>query len=68
MLHIIMTQYALKTGLSKFKEQGEAAVTKELTQLHILETFTPVDAIKLTKKQISEDVASLMLLKVKSNG
>ena len=36
MLHIIIKQNALKTGLRKFKEQGEAAVTKELTQLYTL--------------------------------
>ena len=36
MLHIIMTKYALKTGISKSKEQGRAEVRKELTQLHFL--------------------------------
>ena len=34
MLHIITTQYALKTGLKKFNEKDEAEVTKEPTQLH----------------------------------
>ena len=36
MLHLIMTQSALKIGLSNFKEEGQAAVMKELTQLHLL--------------------------------
>ena len=36
MLHIVMTQYALKIGLKKFKEQAESAVTKSITQLHTL--------------------------------
>ena len=34
MLHIIMTQYALKIGLKKFNEQDEVEVTEEPTQLH----------------------------------
>ena len=36
MLQTFMTQYSLKTVLKKFNKQGEAAVTKELTQLHAL--------------------------------
>ena len=64
MLHIIMTQYSLKIVISKFKEQGEAAVTKEITQLRVLETFAPVDATKLTKKQILRSVTSLIFPKV----
>ena len=63
MIHIIMTQYSLKTGLIKFKEQGEVAFTKKLTRLYVLEKCYPVDTTKPTNKQISEVVASLMLLK-----
>ena len=68
MLHIIiiMTQYELKTGLKNFKERVEATVTKKLAQLQVLETFAPVETTKLTKKQISEAVASLMFLKGKT--
>ena len=51
MLHIIMTQHGLKPGLSKFEEQGKTAFTKEITQLHVLETFEPVNATKLSKKK-----------------
>ena len=62
MIHTITKKYALKTGLNKFKEQGESAVTKEPTKLHNLETFVPVDATKITKKKRAEAVASLMFL------
>jgi hypothetical protein len=48
---LVMTQLALKTGLKKFKERGETAVTNELTQLHMMETFTPQDATKLTSRK-----------------
>ena len=53
MLHQIMTQYTLKTGLRKFKERGKAAGTRELTQLYVLGTFAPVDTTKITKKHKS---------------
>ena len=45
---IIIAQYSLKIGIMNFKEQGEAAVTKELTQMHTLENFLSVEATKLT--------------------
>ena len=68
MIQIIMTQYTLKTVLSKFKERAEAEFTKGLTQLHVLETFEPVDATKLTKKQRAGAMASLIFLKKNHNG
>ena len=68
MIHIIMTKYALKTVLSKFRERGEAEFTKGLSQLHVLETFAPVDATKITKKQRAEAMASLIFLKKNHNG
>ena len=52
MIHIIMTEYALKKVLGKVKERGKAEVTKELIELHVLETFAPVDGYKLIKKHI----------------
>ena len=67
-LHIIMTQYELKTVINKFKEQGESSAMKELTQLHVLENFAPVYATKLTKKKRAEAVASLLFLKENRNG
>jgi hypothetical protein len=65
--HFVMTQFALKTGLKKFKESGEIAVTNELTQLHMIETFAPQDATKLTRKQRNDALGSLMFLKEKRN-
>ena len=63
MIRIIMTQYTLKTGLRKIKEQGQSAFTKELIQLHVLETSPPVDANKPTNKKRAEEMTSLMFLK-----
>ena len=45
-LHIITTQHKLKIGSKKFKKQGEAKDKKEITQLHILDTFPPIDSTK----------------------
>ncbi len=36
----IMTQYNLKPGLRKFGARGATAAVKELTQLHIIDTWT----------------------------
>jgi hypothetical protein len=66
--HLVMTQFALKTGLKQFKKRGELAVTNELTQLHMMETFIPQDATKLTRQQRREALGSLMFLKEKRNG
>ena len=57
-----------KRALSKFREQSEVEVMKELTQLQVLEPFVPVDTTELTKKQRAEAVESLMLLKGERNG
>jgi hypothetical protein len=37
----ILMQYNLKPGLSKFGTRGEKAALKEMTQLHIMDTWTP---------------------------
>jgi hypothetical protein len=67
-LDVALMQYSIKAGLKKFGERGEAAVTKELKQLHDMETFFPVDASTLTKQDKAKAIASLMFLKEKRNG
>lgn len=62
---VILTQYSVKAGLEKFGERGEQAVTKELSQLHNMNTMVPLDATKLTAKQKRRAVSSLMFLKEK---
>ena len=36
----LLTQYNLKPGLRKFGAKGEKAALKEMTQLHIMDTWT----------------------------
>jgi hypothetical protein len=63
-----MTQYSLKRGLQKFKEKGKEAVSKELEQLHLKQTFAPQDAKDLTVGQKKSALESLMFLKEKRDG
>ncbi len=44
----LMTQYNLKPGLRKFGERGAKAAMAELTQLHIMDTWTAMDPSKIT--------------------
>jgi hypothetical protein len=67
-LGVALMQYSIKAGLKKFGEKGEAAVTKELKQLHDMTTFYPVDSKTLTKEDKAKAIASLMFLKEKRDG
>jgi cell division protein FtsB len=60
-----MTQYSLKKGLKKFQKVGEAAVSKELKQLHMRETFMPQHINDLSDSQKQKALESLMFLKEK---
>jgi hypothetical protein len=63
-----MTQYSLKKGLNKFKGKVEEAVSKELMQLHLKDTFIPKDEGELTEAQKKGALESLKLLKEKKDG
>jgi hypothetical protein len=67
-VHYAMTQYSLKMGLHKFKSKAEEAVSKELMQLHLKDTFIPKDEGELTDAQKKGALESLMLLKEKRDG
>jgi hypothetical protein len=49
-VHHAMTQSSLNRGLRKFREKGEKAVEKELGQLHMKETFSPVQEKKTFRR------------------
>jgi hypothetical protein len=64
--HYIMTQYSMKAGMKKkFKERGEEAVTKELSQLHYRDTFEPLHSRDLNKQERDEVLESHLFLKEK---
>jgi hypothetical protein len=64
----LLTQYNLKPGLRKFGTQGEKAALKEMTQLHIMDTWTPMEADKLSREQRMRALSSLLFLKEKQTG
>jgi len=64
----ILTQYNLKPGLRKFGIRGEKAALKEMSQLHIMDTWTPMDAGKLSREQRMRALSSLLFLKEKHTG
>ncbi len=64
----LLTQYNLKPGLRIFGTRGEKATLKEMTQLHIMDTWTPIDAGKLSQEQRMRALSSLLFLKEKRTG
>ena len=46
---VLSQQFSLEAGLKKFSNPGEKASVKELTQLHDMTTFIPLDPKKLTR-------------------
>ena len=61
-------QYGLKAGLKKFTHHGDAAIMKELTQLHMMDFFSPRDALTLTPDKHWNELASFMFLLKKRSG
>jgi hypothetical protein len=60
--------YSLKQGLKKFGRKGEEAAFGEMKQLHDRATFEPIDISKLTKKELSMAMESLIFLVEKRDG
>ncbi len=46
----LMTQYNFKPGLRKFGDKGAKATMDKLTQLHIMDTWTAMDPLKITQE------------------
>ena len=65
---IMLQQFNLNAGLKKFGSRGEAAVSKELKQLHDMRTFFPVEAKSLSKEERLKALSSLMFLTEKRDG
>jgi hypothetical protein len=62
----VMTQYNLMPGLRKFGNRGQKVAVKELTQLHVMDTWTPMHADKLSQEQWMQALSSLLFLKEKN--
>ena len=64
-LGILLVQYNLKPGLKKFGIRRADAAVKELTQLHVMDTWTPMEATKLLREQRMRALSLLLFLKEK---
>jgi hypothetical protein len=61
----LMTQYNLKPVLRKFGECRATAAISELTQLHVMDTWTVMDPTKLMRDNKTTGLLSLLFLKEK---
>jgi len=64
-LRVALVHYSMNAGIKKFKEKGEAGVTKELTQMHDMNVFCPIEVESLTYDEKKKALLSLMFLKEK---
>lgn len=58
----------MMTMMTRLMMRGETAISKELNQFNMLNTFTPIDAQTLTYEQHCSALASLIFLTEKRNG
>ena len=63
--HMVMTQYGYKVAVLKFGIEATNAVTKELTQVHNREAFSPQDAHSLSYEQRRRALEPIMHVKHK---
>jgi hypothetical protein len=63
--HYIMAQFLMRAGFKRFKERGEEAVTKELSQLHFRDTFEPINPKDLNEVERLQVLESHLFLKEK---
>ena len=55
-LGVALVHYSMNAGIKKFKEkQGKAGVTKELTQMHDMNVFCPIEVESLTYDEKKEN-------------
>ena len=61
---VLPQQFSLKADLKKYGNPGYKASVKDLTQIHDMTTFIPLDPKKLTIEDIIKALSSLMFLVV----
>jgi hypothetical protein len=64
-LGFALVHYSMNAGIKKFKAKGEAGVTKELTQMHDMNVFCPIEVESLTYDEKKKALLLLMFLKEK---
>jgi len=61
--HVIMTQFSMKAGLKKLGDQDTTAVSQELSQLHLCDTFEPLNQKNLSTAEHRSALESHLFLK-----
>jgi hypothetical protein len=64
-LGVALVHNSMNAGIKKFKEKGKAGVTKELTQMHDINMFCPIEVESLTYDKKKKALSLLMFLKEK---
>ncbi len=58
----------MKKGIKLFGKKSEKTTWKEIKEIHDMDTYTPMDSSKLTKKQKKKALATLFFLVEKRDG
>ena len=64
-VHYTMTQLSMKVGLKRWVNKGKKEVSKELSQLHMRDTFRPINSKTLSKTEYDKVLESHLFLKQK---
>ena len=62
-LHCSMTQLSMKADMRRWGYKGQNAVSKELSQLHMRDTFEPIKPKNLNKQEYDQVLESHLFLK-----
>ncbi len=62
-LGVALVHYSMNAGIKRFKAKGKAGVTKELTQMHNMNIFCPIEVESLTYDKKKKALLLLMFLK-----
>ena len=65
---IVALNMNLRKGLELFGDKAEIVTVKELSQIHEMGTYVPLDAGKLTAEQKAKALSSLMFIVEKHDG
>ena len=64
-VHYTITQLSMKAGLNLWGNKGKQAVSKELSQLHMRDTFRPINSKTLSKTEYDKVLEYHLFLKQK---
>ena len=64
-VHYAMTQLSTKSGLKRWGTKGSQAVSNELSQLHLRDTYRPINLRSLSKYYYNKGLDSHLFLKQK---